>query len=130
MRWNLSLLAASLMGVLFLLPASLRAEEAKPDAPKKDPKDMTLDELQTAELCPVCHKAFKLVYHFEIGDKTYHFATRDCQKAFGADPAKFGAKPAPKKDTPAKTPAPKDAPKDAPKEGKSDEMNGEMMNGK
>jgi len=116
MRWNLSLLAALAAGVLFL-GLNLRAEDAKPDAPKKDPKDMTIDELQAAELCPVCHKPFKLVYHFEIGDKTYHFATRDCYKAFSADPAKYGAKPAGKKDAPApaKSADPKDAPKDTPK---------------
>lgn len=58
---------------------------------KKDPKDMTSDEREAAGLCIVdpTHKGAKPVYHADYKDKTYHFCSRDCQKAFAADPAKY-----------------------------------------
>jgi YHS domain-containing protein len=58
---------------------------------KKDPKDMTSDEREAAQLCIVdpTHKGAKPVYHADYKDKTYHFCSRDCQKAFAADPAKY-----------------------------------------
>jgi len=67
-----------------------KKEEAKPAA--KDPKDMTADELEDAGFCPVTKKQSKPVYHFEYKGKEYHFATRDAQKEFAANPEKFGAK--------------------------------------
>jgi len=65
------------------------------DGPKKekDPKDMTLDELEAAGICPVTKKPSKPVYHFAIGDKEYHFNTREAQKQFAANPGQYGYKP-------------------------------------
>lgn len=67
-----------------------KKEEAKPAG--KDPKDMTADELEDNGFCPVTRKQSKPVYHFEFKGKEYHFATRDAQKEFAANPEKFGAK--------------------------------------
>ena|SRR5436305_1592693 len=75
-------------------------DDKKPAAEekKKDPKDMTTDEREAAQLCIVdpTHKGAKPVYHFDYKDKEYHFCSRECQKAFAADPAKY-YKEAPKK---------------------------------
>lgn len=75
------------------------AKDAKKEEPKKeesakgkDPKDMNADEAEDAQLCPICKKQSKPVYHFDFKDRDYHFATRDCQKKFAANPASFGAK--------------------------------------
>ncbi|HYF48996.1 MAG TPA: hypothetical protein VEJ63_06305 [Planctomycetota bacterium] len=75
-----------------------KKEEPKKDAPAKDVKDMTLDELEAAGICPVTKKASKPIYHVKLGEKTYHFATRDAAKEFQANPEKFGAKKDEKKD--------------------------------
>lgn len=56
---------------------------------KKDPKDMNADEAEAAGLCPVCKKEHKLIYRVTVGEKDYHFATRDCKKAFEAGPNKY-----------------------------------------
>jgi hypothetical protein len=74
-----------------------KKEEVKPDAPQKDPKDMTLDELEAAGICPVTKKPSKPIYHVKVGDKEYHFATRDASKEFQANPEKFGYKKEEKK---------------------------------
>ena len=95
--------------IMAVLAASLLAEDAKPkaepkpaaeekDAPKKDVKDMTLDELEAAQICPVTKQPSKPIYHVKVDDKTYHFATRDASNKFKADPAKYGYK---KQDAPA-----------------------------
>ncbi len=68
-----------------------KEEPKKDDAKKKDPKDMKADEANDNGLCPVCKGEFKPVYHFEYKGKEYHFKTRECSKAFAADPTKFGA---------------------------------------
>lgn len=70
------------------------AKDAKKEEPKagKDPKDMNADEAEDAGLCPICKKQAKPVYHFDFKDRDYHFASRDCQKKFAANPASFGAK--------------------------------------
>ena len=62
------------------------------DAPAKDPKDMTLEECEANGICPVTRKPSKPIYHVKLGDKEYHFATREASKEFQADPAKFGYK--------------------------------------
>lgn len=67
-----------------------KKEDVKPAG--KDPKDMSADEAEEAGLCPVTKKQSKPVYHFEYKDKEYHFATREAQKEFAANPEKFGAK--------------------------------------
>lgn len=59
------------------------------EAAKKDPKEMNADEAEAAGLCPVCKKEHKLIYRVTIGEKDYHFATRDCKKAFEAGPNKY-----------------------------------------
>ncbi len=64
----------------------------KEESAKKDPKDMTLDECEAAGICPVTRKPSKLIYHVKVGEKEYHFATRDAAKEFQADPVKFGVK--------------------------------------
>ena len=76
-----------------------KKDPPKPDAPKdakdpasKDPKTMTLDELEAAQICPVTFKPSKLVYHVALGDKEYHFNTRAAAKEFEANPEKFGYK--------------------------------------
>jgi len=99
---------------LLLACASIQAEDVKKDPPKKeepkkdepkkdepakkDPKDMTLDELEAAGLCPVSKKPSKPIYHVKMGEKEYHFATRDAAKEFIAAPEKFGYKKDEKKD--------------------------------
>ena len=90
-----------------LVCGAIQAEEAKKDIPKKeekkaeptkdepakkDPKDMTLDELEAAGICPVTKTPSKPIYHVKVGEKEYHFATRDAAKEFKANPEKFGAK--------------------------------------
>lgn len=84
---------------------AVRAEE-KAEKPKKEVKDMSSDELEEAGRCPVCRNEHKLVYHFEAGGKTYHFATRKCQKEFSENPEKFGVKADPKKETAKKSETP------------------------
>ena len=108
MKRNLKtlLLSKLVLGLAALLAAcglpGLAAEEGKEppkkegaekEKPKKDPKDMNADEAEAAGLCPVCKLESKLIYHFDIGEKKYHFATRKCYKAFSEEPAKYGAKP-------------------------------------
>src|SRR5450432_3751414 len=95
-------LAASLIAVLGA--AAMPGARAADDPPKKedvkkdkDPKDMTLEECEANGICPVTRKPSKPIYHVKLGDKEYHFATRDASKEFQADPAKFGYK----KDEPA-----------------------------
>lgn len=77
-------------------PKDAKKEEPKPATPAtpaaKDPKDMNCEELEDAGFCPVTRKQSKPVYHFEYKGKEYHFATRDAQKEFAANPEKFGAK--------------------------------------
>jgi len=102
--------------------AAVRAEEKKNEKPKKEVKDMTAAELEEAGRCPVCRNESKQVYHFTVAEKTYHFASRKCQKEFGADPAKFGVKPDPKKDEPKKTEKPP-----AREEQKTEDENPGMM---
>ena len=71
------------------------ADDKKPAADgekKKDPKDMNADEANAAGLCPVCKKDYKPVYHFDYKNKTYIFASRNCQKEFAGAPENFGAK--------------------------------------
>ena len=85
-----------------------KKEDVKKDPPAKDPKDMTLEECEANGICPVTRKPSKPIYHVKLGDKEYHFATRDASKEFQADPAKFGykkddaKKEEPKKDEPKK----------------------------
>lgn len=85
-------------GMLLLLSGAAYAADAggdapkKPDAAQKDPKDMTLDECEANGICPVTRKPSKPIYHVKIGDKEYHFATRDASKEFQANPEKFGYK--------------------------------------
>src|ERR1700758_4198947 len=65
-------------------------DDKKPaaDEKKKDPKDMTTEERETAGLCIVePAKNSKPVYHADYKDKTYHFCCREHQKEFVADPA-------------------------------------------
>ena len=91
-----------LIAGMLLLPLGLRAADAggdKKDDPKKeepkkdkDPKDMTLEECEANGICPVTRKPSKPIYHYKLGDKEYHFATRDAQKQFAAEPEKFGYK--------------------------------------
>lgn len=78
---------------------------------KKDPKEMNADEAEAAGLCPVCKNEHKLVYRVTVGEKAYHFATRECKKAFAADPAKYtaGAAGAKKEGEPKKMPPEKEA---------------------
>lgn len=107
--WKLVMLGLGL--AVLVHTQAVRAEEKsgepkKEEKPKKDVKDMSTDELEEAGRCPVCRNEHKLVYHFEVGGKTYHFATRKCQKEFSENPAKFGVKPDPKKETAKKTDAP------------------------
>lgn len=103
--WKLVMLS---LGLAVLLHAqAVRAEEKsgepkKEEKPKKEFKDMTADELEEAGRCPVCRNEHKLVYHFEAGGKTYHFATRKCYKEFSENPAKFGVKADPPKKEEAK----------------------------
>ena len=66
-------------------------ETSKPNA-KKDPKAMTLDELEAASLCPVKKIESKQIYHYELNGKTYHFCCRVCQTEFENHPEKYGAK--------------------------------------
>lgn len=96
----------SVMAVLpFVLASGVSAEDkpVKKDAPKdapadppkqKDPKDMTLDECEAADpkICPVTRKQAKPIYHYKIGEKEYHFNTREAQKEFQANPEKYGYK--------------------------------------
>lgn len=123
--WLLMALGLSVM----LFANSVRSEEKKSEEPKKeekpkkDAKDMTAEELEEAGRCPVCRNEHKLVYHFEVGGKTYHFATRKCYKDFSENPAKFGVKPDEKKETAKKEPA-KTAPPS--KEEKTEEAGGMM----
>jgi YHS domain-containing protein len=84
-----NLLVAGAFATVMMAP--VRAADAPP-APTKDPKDMTADEAEDSGHCPVCKKESKPVYHFEYKDKEYHFATRECRKAFADNPEKFGAK--------------------------------------
>lgn len=65
-----------------------KAEKGEQPA-KKDPKAMNADEAEAAGLCPVCKNEHKLIYRVTVGEKAYHFATRECKKAFEADPNKF-----------------------------------------
>jgi YHS domain-containing protein len=72
-----------------------KPDEKKPapaEEKKKDPKDMNADEANAAGLCPVCKKEIKPVYHYDYKNKTYIFASRNCQKEFAGAPEKFGAK--------------------------------------
>jgi hypothetical protein len=69
-----------------------KKEDVKKDDVKKDPKDMTLDECEANGICPVTRKPSKPIYHVKVGEKEYHFATREASKEFQADPAKFGYK--------------------------------------
>ena len=74
-----------------------KGDDKKPEEKKKDPKDMTTDEREAANLCIIePTKSSKPVYHADYKDKTYHFCCRDHQKQFAADPAKY-VKDAPKK---------------------------------
>jgi len=101
-KWIQSLFVAGLVFGVAGLPNTACAadkemkkdekKEEKKDEKKKDPKDMTTDELEAAGLCPISRKASKPVYHADYKDKEYHFCSRDCQKAFKADPAKYFAK--------------------------------------
>lgn len=79
---------------MMLLPLGLHAADGgdSKEAPKKDPKDMTLDECEANGICPVTRKPSKPIYHYKLGDKEFHFATRDAQKQFAAEPEKFGYK--------------------------------------
>jgi YHS domain-containing protein len=74
--------------------ADAKKDDKKPAAEekKKDPKDMNADEANAAGLCPICKKDIKPVYHSDFKDKTYTFASRNCQKEFAANPEKYGAK--------------------------------------
>lgn len=109
-----------------------KAEKSEQPA-KKDPKDMNADEAEAAGLCPVCKNEHKLVYRMTIGEKAYHFATRDCKKAFAADPAKYGAAAAEKKENAAKKTEAADAKtaktEKAEKTEKSENDGGDMMGG-
>jgi len=67
-------------------------KDPKADATKKDPKDMNIDEAEAAGLCPVDKIAFKLIYHHDVKDKTYHFCSRKCMTTFKDDPTKFTVK--------------------------------------
>ena len=70
-------------------------KDAPADAPKaKDPKDMTLDECEANDppICPVTRKPSKPIYHYTLGGKDYHFNTREAQKQFAENPAKYGYK--------------------------------------
>jgi YHS domain-containing protein len=68
------------------------AEDTKTPPAKKDPKTMTLDELEAAGLCPVKKIESKQIYHYDLNGKTYHFCCRECQDEFEAHPEKYGAK--------------------------------------
>jgi hypothetical protein len=91
-----------LCAMMLALSCSVRAADSggdkkddtkKDDSKKeKDPKDMTLEECEANGICPVTRKPSKPIYHYKLGDKEYHFATRDAQKQFAADPEKFGYK--------------------------------------
>ncbi|MCK6473528.1 MAG: hypothetical protein L6R28_17525 [Planctomycetes bacterium] len=87
-----------------------KAEKGEQPA-KKDPKAMNADEAEAAGLCPVCKNEHKLIYRVTVGEKAYHFATRDCKKAFEADSNKFiaGAAGAKKEGEPKKMPPEKEA---------------------
>ena len=104
--------AGLLIGLSAAAPAQAeepKKEEAKQaEAPKKDPKDMNADEAEAAELCPVCKKPYKLVYHETVNAKTYHFDTRDCRKLFADDPSKYGVKAEKKEKKEAAPPPPKE----------------------
>jgi hypothetical protein len=91
-----------ILAACFLCGATAGRAEDKPnpkkeEAAKKDPKDMTLDELEAAQLCPVTRKASKPIYHVKLGDKEYHFASKDARAEFEAHPEKHGYKKDPKK---------------------------------
>ena len=101
MRWVNVISAAGLMlalsGAAYAADAGdpPKKEEVKKDPAKdapKDPKDMTLDECEANGICPVTRKPSKPIYHVKVGEKEYHFATREASKEFQADPAKFGYK--------------------------------------
>ena len=96
MRIGKLALAAGLVAALNGAAYGVRAADDPPkkdDVKKeKDPKDMTLDECEANGICPVTRKPSKPIYHVKVGDKEYHFATRDASKEFQADPAKFGYK--------------------------------------
>jgi hypothetical protein len=112
--------AGAFAGVVSVQAADAPAPKA--DAPKKDPKDMSLDELVAAELCPVTRLPAKPIYHVTIGDKRYTFATKDARKEFEANPEKFGAKKIAKAE-----PKPEAKPAESKKEAKpKDEAPGEM----
>ena len=72
-----------------------KKEEPKKDddKPKKDPKDMNADEAEAAGLCPIKKGPSKPVYHCDYNGTTYHFCSRECQKTFAADPAKYAGPP-------------------------------------
>src|SRR5436189_2113727 len=77
----------SLATMLLITLSAVSAEDTK----TKDKKDMKADEAEAAGFCPVCKNESKPVYHYEYKGKEYHFKTRECQKTFAADPAKYGA---------------------------------------
>src|ERR1041384_7419804 len=81
---------------IILTGSCLAAESKDPpkkEEAKKDPKDMTADELEAASLCLVDKNPSKPIYHVDgPNGKTYHFCTRKCAEAFKADPAKYGVK--------------------------------------
>ena len=53
---------------------------------------MDADECEAAGICPVTRQPSKLIYHVAIGEKEYHFATREAAQKFQADPQKYGYK--------------------------------------
>lgn len=69
-----------------------KKDDKKIDPDKKDPKDMNLDECEAAGICPVTRMPSKLIYHVKVGEKEYHFATRDASKQFKANPGQYGYK--------------------------------------
>lgn len=108
---NLPAFASAFLLTLLACVSSIAAEDAKTppaetppaktekDAPKtekadakKDPKDMSADELEAASLCPVKRIESKQIYHYELNGKTYHFCCRKCQAEFEEHPEKFGVK--------------------------------------
>jgi hypothetical protein len=104
---------------------SANASAAENPAPKKDPKDMTIDELQAAELCPVTRLPAKPIYHVTVGDKKYTFATKEARREFEANPEKFGAKvvkkePKPEAKPTESKPAPAETKKNDAKTGEED----------
>ncbi|HYG77838.1 MAG TPA: YHS domain-containing protein [Planctomycetota bacterium] len=92
-NWMRCLLVAGVvLGCGLCVSAPAGEKEVKREEKAKDPKDMNTDEAEAAGLCPITKKQSKPVYHADYKDKTYHFCSRDCQKAFKADPAKYFAK--------------------------------------